>query len=87
MIPNAELSIHLMLICIALLSVLGFLYILPDLYNFLLHLLEQLWTKHNSIHWIIPSHLCPTPSSIQRFIWNHPEGCLLSIVISKLYQV
>ena len=61
--------------------------ILSDLYNLLLHFLEQFWSKHNLVHWIIPSHRCPTPSPIQSFIWTHPQGCLLSIVISKLYQV
>ena len=87
MIPNTELPIHPMLICIAFLSVLCCFQVLSDLYNLLLHFLEQFWSKHNPVHWLIPSHWCPTPSSIQSFIRTHPQGCLLSIVISKLYQV
>ena len=71
MIPNTELSIHPMLICIGFLYVLGCFQILPDLYNLLLHLLEQLWTKNNPVHWIIPSHGCPMPPAIQSFIWTH----------------
>ena len=81
MIPNTELSVHPMLIYIAFLSVLGCFKIFSDIYNLLLHLLEQFWTKHNPVHWIIPSHWCPTPSAIQSFIRVHPQGCLLSIVI------
>ena len=81
MIPNTELSVHPMLIRIDFLFVLGYFQILPDLYNLLLHFLEQFWSKHNSVHW------CPTPSSIQTFIRNHPQGCLLSIIVRKLYQV
>ena len=86
-IPNIELFVHPMLICIAFLSVLGCFQIMPDVYNLLLYLLEQFWTKHSHVHWIIPIHWCPTPPSIQIFIWTHPQGCLLYIVISKLYQV
>ena len=87
MIPNTELSVHPMIICIDLLSVLGCLYSLSDFYNFMLHLLEQLWTDHNFVHWVIPSYSCSALPSIQIFIWTHPQGCLLSILIGKLYQV
>ena len=79
MIPNTGLSILPMLIYIAFLSVLCCFQILPDLYNLLLHFLEQFWSKHNPIYWIVPSHWCPTPSSIQRFIRTHPQGFLMSI--------
>ena len=45
MIPNTELSVHPMLICIAFLSVLCCFQILPNLYNFLLHFFEQFWSS------------------------------------------
>ena len=41
MIPNTELPVQPMLIIIAFLSIPGFLQVLPDIYNLLLHLLEQ----------------------------------------------
>ena len=84
MIPNTELPVHPMLICIDFLSVMCCFQILLDLYNLLLHLLEQFWSKHHSVHRVVPSHWCLTPSAIQSFIQTHPQGCLLSIVISKL---
>ena len=73
MIPNTKLSVHPMLISIAFLSILGCFQILPDLYNLPLPLLDQFCTNHNSVHRIIPSHGCPTPPAIQRFIWTHPQ--------------
>ena len=42
MIPNAELSMHSMLVYIAFLSILGYFHILPDLCNLLLDFLEKI---------------------------------------------
>ena len=55
MIPYTELSVHSMFIYIAFLSVLCCFQILSDLYNLLLHLLEQS-IPSTIVHWIIPSH-------------------------------
>ena len=85
--PQHEFPVHSILSCISFLSILSSLCFLFYFCNLLFHFLKQLWTKHNSVHWIIPIHWCPTPSSIQSFIQTHPQGCLLSIVIIKLYQV
>ena len=87
MIPNVELFVHFMLFCIALLFILGCFQVLHDLCNLFLHFLEKLWTKHNHVHWIIPSHRCPTSSSIQSFVWTHSQWFLFSIVIWKFHQV